>query len=129
MKLYDPEVAPSAAEWLALDEGERIRLAEVHHRVARIKLPNVKAHAVFHAIVENQIAGGLESVIRAMDRLAKEGLSRHEALHAIGSVLAEHLNETMGAKVQDSASTGQARYNAAVERLSAKEWRRQYGES
>ena len=129
MKLYDPKVAPSAAEWLALDEGERIQLAEAHHRIARVKLPNLKAHAVFHAIVENQIAGGLEPVIRAMDRLANEGLSRHEALHAVGSVLAEHLNETMSAKSQESASTGQARYNASVERLNAKEWRRQYGDS
>jgi hypothetical protein len=129
VKLYDPEVVPNAAEWLALDEGERIQLSEAHHRVARVKLPNLKAHAVFHAIVENQIAGGLEPVIRAMDRLANEGLSRHDALHAIGSVLAEHLTETMRAKDQDDASTGQARYNAAVERLSAKEWRRQYGES
>ena len=84
---------------------------------------------MFHAIVENQIAGGLEPVIRAMDRLANEGLSRHEALHAVGSVLAEHLNETMSAKSQESASTGQARYNASVERLNAKEWRRQYGDS
>ena len=125
---YDPEIAPDAAEWLALDEGERIQLAEAHHRIARVRLPNLKAHAVFHAIVENQIAGGLESVTRAMDRLANEGLSRHDALHAIGCVLAEHLTETMRTKDQDDASTGQARYNAAVERLSAKEWRRRYGE-
>ena len=129
MKFYDPEVAPNAPEWLALDEGERIQLAESHHRIARVKLPNLKAHAVFHAIVENQIAGGLEPVTRAMDRLAKEGLSRHDALHAIGSVLAEHLTATMKAKDQDDASTEQARYNAALERLSAKEWRRQYGRS
>ena len=129
MKLYDPKVTPNATEWLALDEGERIRLAEVHHRIARVKLPNLMAHAVFHAIVENQIAEGLEPVIRAMNRLADEGLSRHDALHAIGSVLAEHLHETMTAKHQDDPSTGQARYDAAVERLSAKEWRRQYGES
>jgi len=129
MKLYDPEVAPSATEWLELDEAERIQLAEAHHRLARVKLPNVKAHAVFHAIVENQIAGGLEPVIRAMDRLAGEGLSRHEALHAVGSVLAEHLNETMSMKSPDSGSTWQTRYNAAIERLSAKEWRRQFGES
>ena len=129
MKLYDPEVEPNATAWLALDEGERIQLAESHHRIARVKVPNFKAHAVFHAIVENQIAGGLEPVTRAMDRLAKEGLSRHDALHAIGSVLAEHLTEIMKAKDQDDASTGQARYNAAVERLNAKDWRRQYGES
>jgi hypothetical protein len=128
VKFYDPEIAPNATEWLALDEGERIQLAEAHHRFARVKPPNLKAHAVFHAIVENQIAEGLEPVTRAVARLVNEGLSRHDALHAIGCVLAAHLTEAMGAKDQDDASTGQARYNAAVERLSAREWRRQYGQ-
>ena len=129
MKLYDPDVAPNQTEWLALDEEERIHLAEVHHRILRVRLPNSKAHAVFHAIVEYQIAGGLEPVTRAMERLANEGLSRHEALHAIGCVLGEHLSETTKAQDHDIAGTGQARYNAAVERLNAKEWRRQYGKS
>jgi hypothetical protein len=129
VKFYDPEVPPNAAEWLALDEGERIQLAEAHHRAARVQLPNLKAHAAFHAIVENQIAVGLEPVIRAMERLNKEGLSRHDALHAIGSVLAEHLTDAMNENEEDDANTGQARYNAAVERLSAKEWWRRYGDS
>jgi hypothetical protein len=124
---YDPEVAPDPTEWLALDGEERIQLAEVHHRASRIKLPNAKVHAVFHAIVENQIAEGLEPVVRAMARLQHEGLSRHDALHAIGSVSAEHLFEAMKSKSQDAASTAQARYNAAVERLTAKSWREEYG--
>ena len=127
MTHYDPEVQPDPAEWLALDEQERIQLAETHHRAARIKLPNAKVHAVFHAIVENQIAEGLEPVVRAMARLANEGLSRHDAIHAIGSVCAEHLFEAMKSEDQDVASTAQARYNAAVERLTAKLWRQQYG--
>ena len=127
MTHYDPEVQPDPTEWLALDEQERIQLAEAHHRAARIKLPNAKVHAVFHAIVENQIAEGLEPVVRAMARLANEGLSRHDAIHAIGSVCAEHLFEAMKSEDQDVASTAQARYNAAVERLTAKLWRQQYG--
>jgi hypothetical protein len=126
---YDPEIAPDPTAWLALDEQERIRLAEAHHRGARIRLPNVKAHAVFHAIVENQIAEGLEPVIRALARLTNEGLSRHDALHAIGSVVSEHLFDTMNANAKDDTNTIQTRYNAAVERLSANEWRRLYGAS
>jgi hypothetical protein len=124
---YDPEITPDPTAWLALGEQERIHLAEAHHRAARIRLPNVNGHAVFHAIVENQIAIGLESVVRAMSRLMNEGLSRHDALHAIGSVVAEHLFETAALKTKDDTNTLQARYDAAVERLSAKEWRRQYG--
>lgn len=127
MTHYDPEVQPDPSKWLALDELERIQCAEAHHRAARIKLPSVEAHAVIHAIVENQIAEGLEPVVRAMARLAKEGLSRHDAIHAIGSVCAEHLFETMKSEDPEVANTVQVRFIAAVERLSAKLWRQQYG--
>jgi len=102
-------------------------MVEAHHRAARIKLPNATIHAVFHAIVENQIAEGLEPVVRAMARLQREGLSRHDAVHAIGSVSAARVFEAMQSKLQDVASTAQSRYNAAVERLSAKSWREEYG--
>jgi hypothetical protein len=88
---YDPEVPPNPAEWLALDEQLRIHLAEEYHRSAREKLPNSTAHAGFHAVVENQIAEELEPVVRAMARLMKQGLSRHEALHAVGSCVADHV--------------------------------------
>ena len=127
MTRYDPDVSPVAAEWLALDEQERIQLAEAHHRAARPKLPNAKVHAVFHAIVETQVAEGLEPVVRAMARLQHEGLSRHDAIHAIGSVSAEHLFEAMTSKGQYAGSTAQTRFNAAVERLTAKSWREEYG--
>ena len=121
MNRYDPEYAPDPAEWLALDEMMRIQLAEEHHRVAQIKPPNLKAHAVFHAIVENQLAENLEPVVRAMSRLTAEGLSRHEAVHAVASVLAEHMHDLLNVKAD--ASNSQAIYYAAVERLTAKEWR------
>jgi hypothetical protein len=123
---YDPEVPPDPAEWLALDERERIQLAEAHHRIARIELPNLKVHAVFHAVIENQIAEGLQPVVRAMARLAHEGLSRHDALHAVASVCAEHLFEVMKSKDEEVATAAQARYVAAVERLTAKSWRQRY---
>ncbi len=121
MNHYDPEHAPNPEQWLALDEQERIGLAEEHHHIARIKLPNLKAHAAFHAIVENQIAQNLEPVVRAMTRLTAEGLSRHEAIHAIASVLAEHLNELFDPAVNENNSA--SIYNAAIERLTARSWR------
>ena len=127
MTHYDPDIAPDPADWLALDEDERIQLAEAHHRAARIKLPNAKVHAVFHAIVENQIAEGLEPIVRAMARLQGEGQSRHDALHAIGSVSAGQFVEAVKSKAPDDASVTQVRYNAAVERLTAKSWREEYG--
>lgn len=120
MHQYDPERAPDPEEWLALDEQERIFLVEHFHRDARIKLPSITAHAAFRAIVENQIAEGLESVVRAMERLTKQGLTRHDAVHAIGSIVAAHMQELFKTK---DAATSQARYNAAVERITAKSWR------
>ncbi len=121
MYQYDPDLAPNSEEWLELDEQERILLIEQHHRCARVKLPNLAAHAIFHSIVENQIAEELEPVLRAMARLTTEGLTRHEAVHAIGSVAAVHIYDLLNSK--DDAITSQARYNAAVERLNAKSWR------
>jgi hypothetical protein len=118
---YDPDRAPNAEQWLALDEQERIRLAEEHHRRARTKLPNLKVHALFHAVVENQLAENLEPAVRAMARLTAEGLTRHEALHAIASVVAELLYALSNGKVD--AGDAQATYNAAVERLTARNWR------
>ena len=125
---YDPEIPPNAEAWLALDEQVRISLAERYHRRAKIKLPSVKAHAAFHAIVENQIAMGLGPVVRASTRLMKQGLSRHDAIHAVASVLADHLYEQANAKVEDSPEVVQSRYDAEVERLNAKEWLAKYGD-
>jgi hypothetical protein len=118
---YDPNKAPDPEMWLALDEQIRITLVEEHHRLARIKLPNLAAHAVLHAIIENQIAENLESVVRAMTRLTAEGLGRHDAVHAIGSVLAEHIHDLFNTKAD--AADSQAIYNAAIDRLTAKVWR------
>jgi hypothetical protein len=69
---------------------------------------------------------GLNRGVRAMDRLMNEGLSRHDTLDAIGSVVAEHLFEAADAKTKDDPNAIQTRYNAAVERLSTKQWRKQY---
>ncbi|SFU25981.1 hypothetical protein SAMN05192563_10454 [Paraburkholderia aspalathi] len=124
MKEYNPECAPEPESWLELDEQERIALVEAYHRVARSKLPNVTAHAALHAIVENQIALNLEPVVRAMDRLGKEGLTRHDAVHAIGSVVAEHLLDILKTNQNDDAAASPARYYAAVERLTVARWRK-----
>jgi hypothetical protein len=122
VKEYNPECAPEPELWLDLDEQERIALVEAYHRVTRSKLPNVAAHAALHAIVENQIALNLEPVVRAIHRLRKEGLPRHDAVHAIGSVVAEHLFDILKTDENDDAATSQARYYAAVERLTAASW-------
>lgn len=119
---YDPDKTPDPREWLALDEQERIQLARNYHQAARIKMPSVKAHAAIHAAVENQIAIGFGPSCRALERLQKEGLTRHEAIHAIGSVLAAFIQELSTSEVA-SQDDFQARMVTAIEALTAAKWR------
>lgn len=121
---YDPDVAPDPLAWQELDDGERIMLVEAHHRRAGIEVPNMTVHATVHAIVENQLAMGDElPVRRAVERLMVEGLDRHDAVHAVASVLMAHLNEMLKAGAPNNEA-----YNEAVERLTAESWRRDFGQ-
>ncbi len=123
MHRYDPLKAPDPEEWLALDEHERISLAQDYHRRARIRVPNERAHAAAHAIVESQIALGDETPARrTAQRLMEEGLDRHEAIHAIGMVLFELMWELTQGPASDTDPN--PAYFAALERLSAEDWRR-----
>jgi hypothetical protein len=120
---YDPLVAPDSAEWLDLDEQERIDMVMDFHRRVRVKLPNAKVHAVAHMAVENQIAeGDALPVRRTLDRLMSEGLDRHEAVHAIGAVLLGYMHDLL--KADDVKGDPNPGYFAELERLTADEWRR-----
>ena len=123
MDRYDTDVAPDAGEWLAIDEGERILLVERYHRDARVNIPKAARtlHASMHVVAENQLASNDEPVVRALTRLMQEGLSRHDAVHAIGSVVAEGFYNAV--KHEDTPETVRARYYAAIERLTAAAWR------
>ena len=128
MFAYDPDRAPNPQQWLALDEQLRIAAVEKFHRDARIKLPNGKAHAALQAIVENQVAMQHDPVVRAMERLAIQGLSRHDCLHAIAWVLSHHIHRLATTDSNDPSAVLQAQYDAAVERLTATGWRSQVEE-
>ncbi len=124
---YDPDIAPNPAEWLALEESERMRQVKAYHRRTGVSLPNENAHAVTHAIIENQIAmGDKMPVRRALDRLMAEGLDRHEAVHALASVLIGHINESF--KDPEAKAFPAEAYSAAVEQITAESWRRQWEE-
>ena len=125
MQDYDPLVEPDPDEWLAAGEQERIDAVKYYHRDARSEAERSTLHAVIHAVVENQIAEGDElPVRRTMTRLMDQGLDRHEAIHAVGSVLAGHLNELMReAKAgRDPEGDVNVPYFAELERLTAKDW-------
>jgi hypothetical protein len=118
---YDPEKAPDPTEWLELDEGARINAVEDQHMAAGEDMPNPMVHAVFHVTVENQLASGVEAVERAMRRLRREGLTRHDALHAIGSVLAGHMHDLM--KEGPAEGDPNQAYFRDLDELTAERWR------
>ncbi len=93
---FDPyqDIDPEA--WQAIDESERIELVRQYRRSNRIGLPNENLHAAIHAIVENQVALGDTFPVRpVLLRLMDEGLDRHEAVYAIGSVLAKQFLDVL----------------------------------
>lgn len=125
---YDPETPPDAADWLALDEMARVQLVKKHHQAQRLRMPNLSVHAMFHTIVENQLAEGYAPAVRAMARLMAGGLSRHDAVHAIGSVIVGFVYEA--AKSPDASPAGdlQPAIAVAMDRLTAASWRQSGGD-
>ena len=120
---YDPHIPPDPAEWLALDELERLDRVSDYHRRDAVPLENEQFHATLHLIVENQAALGDETPVRrAIERLMAEGLDRHEAVHAVAGVLAEYVWDLTHAA--PASAPPHAAYNAAVEKLTAEDWRR-----
>ena len=121
MERYDPDKAIDTEEWMALGEDERQYLVEQYHRKKRIKMPNARMHAMFHVVVENQIALGDEiPAQKTLARLMEEGLSRHDAVHAIGSVVASHLFDLI--KHGPSSEDSNADYYRQLEELTAESW-------
>lgn len=125
MSHYDPNQDPDPSKWLALDDEERVRVIARHHRSPACDHPpagDPEVHARVHAIIESQIAlGGETPVAATLQRLRREGLSRHQALHAIGSVLARHLFHMMEQPEENGEDINEA-YFRDVQELSADRW-------
>jgi len=123
VKTYDPDKTPDAGDWLGTDERLRIELVKSYHRRARVRLPNPRLHATFHVIVENQLALADPIVVETLARLQREGLNRHDAVHAIGSVLAEHIYELLKAGPAPARVDPNAAYGEGLKKLTAATWR------
>jgi len=119
---YDPDVDPPAHAWLAMDEDERIAAVETYHRLHRIPSPQPRLHATIHTVVENQLAIGEQVVIDALGRLRSDGLTRHEAVHAIGMVVAEQIFDLLKTQSAPGPAVG-ASYLDRVRQLTADQWR------
>ena len=125
--LYDANKQPDPQAWLALDESERIEMVIEYHR--RNHLPfgkSAKLHGAAHVLVENQIAMGDATAASAtFKRLMDEGLNRHEAIHAVGSVLMGVVFDVI--RKVDNEGNINAKYGRELGALTAASWRSQKG--
>ncbi|MDP6843544.1 MAG: DUF1841 family protein, partial [Rhodospirillales bacterium] len=94
---------------------ERIILISEYHRETGVVQENEQIHAVIHLVVEDQSLLGDELSVQAtLERLMREGLDRHEAIHAVGSVLMDYLQSLMRG---DTAPGAIDKYNEELEKL------------
>lgn len=108
-------------QWEALDTDERINFVMEYHQEAGTEAPpDEYSHALLHVVVENQIALGNETPVEtAFHRLLDGNLDRHDAIHAIASVLVNHIYELMHG---DDRAKGNDEYYADIEKLTAEKW-------
>lgn len=87
--------------------------AEPHPWLADEK--QLRLHASLHTVVESQLTdASTPFVARTLERLVHEGLTRHEAIHAIADVASVELMAALSAGRYDAG-----RYRKAIEALDA----------
>jgi hypothetical protein len=120
---YDAERPPDPGTWRASSDGERIAAVEEHHMALRAghpSTPNARLHATLHVVVENQLAlDDPPEVRRALSRLLAGGLGRHDAIHALASVVADATHGALSRKRFDPRA-----YARALDALTAQGWPR-----
>lgn len=122
MESYDPLRGPAPEEWLGLRDRTKARLVQAYHEHRGLNLEDLRSHAVFHVAIENQLARREPvEVAEALERLVDEGLDRHEAIHAIASVLAGCIEEAQRRASTSPLPTGS--YARSVKWLTAQGWR------
>jgi hypothetical protein len=117
---YDPDIAPDPARWLDSDDETRARAVREYHKQAREPVgqsPNL--HAAIHAVVENQLAEGHAAATATLSRLISEGLDRHDAIHAIGAIVAAEMFDM----IKPQATHDPEQYAPKLRALTAARWR------
>jgi len=111
--------------WRSLVENQALVLVADYHRRCRPhpRAGNQRLHNLTHVVVENQIAMGHDFPAAAkLKELIAEGLSRHEAVHAIGSVFAGQLYGALSEMASEKIG-GEEDYRESLKALTAQSWR------
>ena len=122
MENYHASHAPNPDEWLEFDESTRIELVKEYHNLAGIEFQEgaIELHAMIHVVVENQIAMGADLVPETITKLMRQGLSRHDAIHAVGAILADDIFEI----ITNNQEFNKSRYRKRLDKLTAKRWKK-----
>lgn len=118
---YDPRVAPAPARWLALAPQERWARVRSYHEALPPgrRPPSLDVHAGLHVTVETQLASAdPPQALAALRRLMAAGLRRHDAVHAIGWLAAEHWRRA----VDEERSVDVEAYAAELDSLTRESW-------
>lgn len=121
MRSYNPAKSPDRAEWRALSERDRIDLIYEYHDFIGETGENMEAHAAIHAAIETQIAEDVPEIRVTLGRLRKQGLNRHDAIHALGSILAQHMQNIINSSYEDGVDQN-AQYSMMLASFDVADW-------
>ncbi|HEX5340304.1 MAG TPA: hypothetical protein VFX47_05440 [Gammaproteobacteria bacterium] len=123
MNDYDPLIEPDKKLWLAATEGERVAVVTAFHERHDETLDKkaLIIHSAIHVIVENQLALGVALLPETVAKLMRQGLSRHEAIHAIGAIISGDILGIIRGEITEFSAS---KYRRKLEKISAKRWRK-----
>lgn len=117
--IYDPDVAPLPAAWLAMSDASRRTAAALAHEGPPDALhpPHLPRglHFGLHAAAETLLAQDHAAALRTLTRMTEQGVRRHAVLHMVMDVLARHL-----ARAGEGFDEGA--FAAALDALDAGAW-------
>ena len=121
MNEYNAMVEPDPQSWLLLDEDIRMDLVnQFVEENEDIDDEAIPIHSAVHVIVENQLAEKIRVTVDAYARLLRQGLDRHEVIHAIGVVISGDIFDMLD---ENKGASGM-KYKSRLRKLTAKRWRK-----
>jgi hypothetical protein len=125
LETYNPLFEPDKREWLGLSELDRIDVVREFHEnsdeAVELEDEALFLHSSIHVIVENQIAMGVELLPETIAKLIRQGLDRHEAIHAIGAIISEDIYYIARGEQKEFSPK---QYRSKLKKITAKRWKK-----
>ena len=123
MDTYNPSLPPNKEEWLEATESERMSIVREYHKKIDDNLDEkaLEIHSAIHVIVENQLAMEVELLPETLAKLMRQGLDRHEAIHAIGAIISGDIFAIIRGEITEYSPK---KYRRKLEKITAKRWKK-----